>query len=85
MVKEWDFHHLQLMTQVVAGKISQEVKRTEIKKGLTDKGWFPFDFERFADEIDDDDDQISGDAQDKLRKYQEYGWPYLVSAGIEGE
>ena len=65
------------------GKVSQEVRRTKIKKGLIDKGWSPFDFERVADAIDSDDDKISGDDQDKLKKYQKQGRPYLVSAGIE--
>ena len=65
------------------GKVSQEIRKTKIKNGLSDKNWSPFDFERIANAIDNDDDKLSGDAQDKLRKYQKQGRPYLVSAGIE--
>ena len=33
--------------------------------------------------IDLEDNELSGDTQDKLSKYKKQGRPYLVSAGIE--
>lgn len=41
------------------GKVSQEIRRTMVSKGLNNKNWSPMSFEKTADEIDDEDDQIA--------------------------
>ena len=64
------------------GKVSQEIRRTKVSKGLNDKNWSPMSFEKTADEIDDEDDQISGSQANKY-KYTNYGRPYLVASGFE--
>ena len=47
------------------GKVSQEIRKTKIKKRLNEKGWSPYEFEKEADTIDENDDRLSGDAKDK--------------------
>ena len=65
------------------GKVSHEIKKTKQKKGLIDKAWSPMNFEDVADAIDEEDNQLSGDAQERITKYRQYGRPYLVAAGYE--
>ena len=62
------------------GKVSQEIKRTKQLKGMNDKNWSPMNFEETANEIDKEDNQISGCQMDK---YKQYGRPYLVASGFE--
>ena len=52
------------------GKVSQEIRKTKIKKRLNEKGWLPYEFEKEADTIDENDDRLSGDAKNKLTKYK---------------
>ena len=39
------------------------------------------EFEELADSIDQNDNAVSGDNNDKLQKYRELGRPYMLSAG----
>jgi len=65
------------------GKIAQIVKHAKESSGLVEKHWSPIEFEETADSIDRHDNAISGDNDDKLRKYRKIGRPYMLSAGIE--
>ena len=65
------------------GKVSQEIRKTKQRNGLMDKGWSPINFEEVADVIDEADNRISGDEQDKLKRYKHHGRPYLVASGFE--
>ena len=65
------------------GKVSHEIRKTKQMKGLIDKAWSPMNFEQVADTIDEEDNQLSGDAQERITKYRHYGRPYLVAAGYE--
>ena len=47
---------------------------------MNDKNWSPMNFEETANEIDEEDNQISGNQTDK---YKQYGRPYLVASGFE--
>ena len=64
------------------GKVAQEVRKTKTKKGIHEKNWLPYDFEKVADNVDEEDDKLSGDA-DKMTTFKKNGRPYLLSAGIE--
>ena len=65
------------------GKVSQEIRKTKQRKGLMDKDWSPMNFEEVADTIDEEDNEISGDGSEKLKKYKRHGRPYLVAFGLE--
>ena len=62
------------------GKVLQVIKKTKQLKGLNDKQWSLMNFEETADEIDEEDNRISGSETDK---YKQYGRPYLVASGFE--
>ena len=64
-------------------RVSLAVKRAKVKTGLTEKHWSPLDFEEVANSIDREDNDFSGDGNDKLEIYRRIGRPYLVSAGLE--
>ena len=49
-------------------RVSLAVKRAKVKTGLTEKHWSPLDFEEVANSIDRDDNDFSGDGNDKLEK-----------------
>ena len=65
------------------GKISQQIQKRKSKIGLTNKCWSPLDFEEVADAIDREDNELSGDAKEKLALYIKHGRPYLIAGGIE--
>ena len=65
------------------GKVSQEIRKTKQRKGLMDKDWSPMNFEEVADTIDEEDNEISGDGSEKLKKYKRHGRPYLGAFGLE--
>ena len=48
-----------------------------------EKDWSPMNFEEVADTIDEEDNEISGDGREKLKKYKRHGRPYLVAFGLE--
>ena len=54
------------------------------RKGLTEKYWSPLDFEEVANSIDHEDNDLSGDNDEKHKEYRKFGRPYLTSAGLEG-
>ena len=60
-----------------------EIRKTKQKKGFIDKDWSPMNFEDVADAIGEEDNELSGDAQERITKYRHYGRPYLVAAGYE--
>ena len=49
---------------------------------MNDKNWSPMNFEETANEIDEEDNQISGHGN-QIDKYKQYGRPYLVTSGFE--
>lgn len=53
------------------------------RAGLNERNWSPYEFEKEADTVDENDDNLSGNSRDKLMKYKKHGRPYLISAGIE--
>ena len=65
------------------GRVAREVKKVKESKGFTSKNWSPCDFELTADEIDQEDEMLSGDLRDSGHTYKSYGRPYLCAAGIE--
>ena len=64
------------------GRISREVQRA---KKTTNSGtsWRVTDFETVADEIDERDDEYSGNSSAQQSKLRKLSRPYLVSAGYE--
>ena len=67
-----------------SGKVSLVIKETKEREGLTEKYWSPLDFEEVANSIDQEDNDLSGDDDEKLKEYRKLGRPYLISAGLEG-
>ena len=64
------------------GRMAREVAKKKIVMGLKDKNWSPCNLEDAVGTLDDDDNQISHNI-DQDMKYQGYGRPYLISAGVE--
>ena len=64
------------------GRMAREVAKKKIVMGLKDKNWSPCNLEDAVGTLDDDDNQISHNI-DQDMKYQSYGRPYLISAGVE--
>ena len=62
--------------------MAREVAKKKIVMGLKDKNWSPCNLEDAVGTLDDDDNQISHNI-DQDMKYQGYGRPYLISAGVE--
>lgn len=56
-------------------KVVQVAKHAKQSSGIIDKYWSPIEFE---DSIDKNDNAISGDNDDKLRKYRKMGRPYML-------
>ena len=57
------------------------IKKAKERKGLTEKYWSPLDFEKVANSIDHEDNDLSGDNDEEYRKL---GRPHLISARLEG-
>ena len=57
--------------------------KAKVNKGLLQKDWFPCNFEEVADEVDKEDEVVSGDYRESAQLYKKYGCPYLCAAGIE--
>ena len=65
------------------GKVSREIQKAKEAAGMAKVNWIPSEFESIADKIDADDEALSGTSEESMKHYKAYGWPYLVSAGIE--
>lgn len=65
------------------GKVSQEIKKTKLKKGLLDQSWSQMNFEEVCDSLDREDNELGDTNCEDFKKYKEHGRPYLVASGIE--
>ena len=64
------------------GKVAREISRKKVEMGLKDKSWSPCSLEDAVSTVDNEDNQRSHDVNQDS-KYNSYGRPYLVSAGVE--
>ena len=72
------------MVLVVIQENCLVINKAKERKRLTEKYWSPLDFEEVANSIDQEDNDLSGDNDEKLKEYRKLGKPYRISAGLEG-
>ena len=60
------------------GKVSQEIRKIRIKKGLNERSWSPYDFEKEVDNIDENNDKLSGNTIRTSNEIQE-AWKTILN------